>query len=145
MWWLVNAHSHAHNNAPSQHTTLSLQSRTPAARLARPGRYHIQVREEWSAPAPGRTCTVACPAGESCGVPPRRFRRAARPHPRRPEYRVHHAWTAPPGGRPAERGVCPSYGPVPRPAGPSWAGLGLTRWEGWGAGATINRRHLYAL
>ena len=51
--------------------TLSLQSRTSAARLARPGRYHSQVREKWSARPRGER-NVASPFGESFGVPLRR-------------------------------------------------------------------------
>ena len=95
---------------------------SPSLTLLRPawpgqgGIIHQCVRN--GPPRPRGELNVASPAGEICGVPPRRSRRAARPHPRRPAYRdrVHHAWTAP-RGRPAEREVSPSYGPAPRPAG----------------------------
>ena len=96
IWWLVRAYSRfaQQRTVPWQHSASSFV--LSATHLARPARYHAQVREEWSAPAPGRMCNATSTAGESCGVPPRRSRWAARPHPRRPQYRVHHVWTAPP-------------------------------------------------
>ena len=100
----------------------SLQSRTPAARLARSGRYHSQVHEEWSASVPERTQRCLPSRGELGYLPGAPGGRPA------PTHAVLSTAFITRGRRlPTNR--LPSKGSsivwaAPRPAGPSWAGLG---------------------